>query len=307
MRRCTRCGLLKPVADFAFEDLARGTRQSYCRSCQKAYRRGHYERNRDTYIRREVARLRERRTANRKLLLAYLRSHACVDCGETDVLVLQFDHRDRSNKRRNVAFLVVRRSWATVMKEIEKCDVRCANCHRRRTAAQFRWRKREAGQIGSAPDSGGPLNEGLRRCTGCGELKSLSEFALKDRARGLRRSRCRECMRLYTREHYRRNRSKYASGAWSRTRNDRIALRKELDAYLRAHPCVDCGEGDPLVLEFDHRDGTDKRETVAWFTAKGDRAAMFAEIDKCDVRCANCHHRRTARQFRWTKLPKSAD
>ena len=62
-----------------------------------------------------------------------------------------------------------------------------------------------------------------------------------------------------------------------------------------------------MVLEFDHRDGTDKRETVAWFTAKGDRAAMFAEIDKCDVRCANCHHRRTARQFRWTKLPKSAD
>src|SRR5881397_3911955 len=139
------------------------------------------------------------------------------------------------------------------------------------------------------------------------ELKSLSDFALKDRARGLRRSRCRECLRLYGRQRYRLSRSRDAIGALSRTRNDRIALRKELDHYLRAHQCVDCGETDALVLEFDHRDGTDKRETVAWFTGKGDRVAVFAEIDKCDVRCANCHHRRTARQFGWTKLPKSAD
>jgi hypothetical protein len=28
-----------------------------------------------------------------------LSSHACVDCGETDTLVLEFDHRDRATKR----------------------------------------------------------------------------------------------------------------------------------------------------------------------------------------------------------------
>ena len=32
-------------------------------------------------------------------------------------------------------------SWSALELEIAKCDVRCANDHRRRTAAQFGWRK----------------------------------------------------------------------------------------------------------------------------------------------------------------------
>jgi len=50
--------------------------------------------------------------------------------------VLEFDHV-RGQKVKNVADLVkdgVR--WSLIDEEIGKCDVRCANCHRRRTAAQ---------------------------------------------------------------------------------------------------------------------------------------------------------------------------
>ena len=63
-------------------------------------------------------------------------------------------------------------------------------------------------------------------------------------------------------------------------------------AYLLDHPCVDCGEDDPIVLEFDHL--RDKRVNVS---ALANSAVPFdrvlAEIEKCEVVCANCHRRRT--------------
>jgi hypothetical protein len=57
--------------------------------------------------------------------------HPCVDCGETDPLVLEFDHL--ADKRFNIAKGMRDRSWQAVLDEIAKCDVVCANCHRRRT------------------------------------------------------------------------------------------------------------------------------------------------------------------------------
>lgn len=76
----------------------------------------------------------------RKGVFDYLRTHPCVDCGETDIAVLEFDHRDQKAKEVRVSALVAQGySTRTVMREIAKCDVRCANCHRRRTAKQLGW------------------------------------------------------------------------------------------------------------------------------------------------------------------------
>lgn len=306
-RRCYDCGLVKLISEFAFQNKSKGTRQSRCRPCHAAYRRGHYLRNRGEYIAREVERIRQRREENRPRVREYLRAHPCVDCGETDILTLQFGHRERATKRKEVAILVLTRTWRVVMAEIAKCDVRCANCHRRRTAAQLRWRSLAP----ATPAVIGAMNfsesiefvvQEFRECTGCGETKPITEFHYRDRAHGLRRRRCRSCMRAYGREHYQRNKLRYATGDWGRKRCDRTALDADLDAYLGGHPCVDCGESDPRVLDFDHRDGVEKLETVAWLRARGRRETLFQEIEKCEVRCANCHQRRTARQFGWTKL-----
>lgn len=72
-------------------------------------------------------------------MLTHLDGRSCVDCGENDPVVLEFDHRDGVEKEDAVARLIVSCRWAEVAAEIAKCDVRCANCHRRRTAAQFGW------------------------------------------------------------------------------------------------------------------------------------------------------------------------
>lgn len=68
--------------------------------------------------------------------------------------------------------------------------------------------------------------------------------------------------------------------------------------YLREHPCVDCGEADPVVLEFDHVRG-EKFATIARMAQGFSLAKVRAEIAKCDVRCANCHRRKTASQLGW--------
>jgi hypothetical protein len=66
--------------------------------------------------------------------------------------------------------------------------------------------------------------------------------------------------------------------------------------YLLQHPCVDCGEADPVVLEFDHVNG-DKDGNIGNMIGSGRTwRRLLIEIDKCEVRCANCHRRATARR-----------
>jgi len=69
-----------------------------------------------------------------KRLLEYFESHPCVDCGERDPVVLEFDHlRD---KRFDIANRLVSVKWQTILDEMAKCEVVCSNCHRRRTAVR---------------------------------------------------------------------------------------------------------------------------------------------------------------------------
>lgn len=61
-----------------------------------------------------------------------------MDCGERDPVVLEFDHCDSSQKFKIVSkMLSGHYSWQSVQREISKCGVRCANCHRRKTYAQL--------------------------------------------------------------------------------------------------------------------------------------------------------------------------
>lgn len=80
------------------------------------------------------------REINVRRLYALLSNSCCVDCGIADPIVLEFDHLDPSTKTNNVSNMLSL-SWKTIQTEIDKCDIVCANCHRRRTAKQFSWYK----------------------------------------------------------------------------------------------------------------------------------------------------------------------
>lgn len=83
------------------------------------------------------------RVRNKAYLRKYLEEHPCVDCGETDIRCLEFDHIDRSTKSQNVGRMCssMHYSLVRIQKEIEKCIVRCANCHRKKTYFDMNWTK----------------------------------------------------------------------------------------------------------------------------------------------------------------------
>ena len=103
---------------------------------QKRYNREWYKENKETH--KKVCSLNRKKKVqeNGQKILSYLREHPCVDCGEDDVVVLQFDHV-RGKKRNEVGNLRAC-SWKTIWKEIKKCVVRCANCHTRRTLKKLK-------------------------------------------------------------------------------------------------------------------------------------------------------------------------
>jgi hypothetical protein len=70
-------------------------------------------------------------------------------------------------------------------------------------------------------------------------------------------------------------------------------LRAEVASYKVDAGCIDCGyNANAYALEFDHLPGTDKLGTVASMMYRS-RKAVWEEIEKCEVVCANCHAIRT--------------
>ena len=111
-----------------------------CVHCRRAGIQKHYAANKQYYI--DKARVRQRRVIaeNRAWLINYLRAHPCLDCGVTDIRVLEFDHREQATKIADVASLARGGySLERVKAEVDRCDVRCAICHRVRTHQQRGW------------------------------------------------------------------------------------------------------------------------------------------------------------------------
>jgi hypothetical protein len=208
----------------------------------------YYKRDPAPYKARTATNNKLTKARNRTRLREYLRASACMDCGTRDFAVLELDHRDPQYKRDDVSNLVRQpHGWPTIAREIAKCDVVCANCHRKRTARNFGWRKLlglEELILPTLPKRGTATYEGIKN------------------ARNVLR---------------RRHRS-----------------RAYLMAYLLEHPCVLCGEADPVVLDFDHL--RDKVWEVTNLARHGGWSRLLAEIEKCRVLCANCHRRQTAQR-----------
>jgi len=111
--------------------------QSRCKECDRIRGKKYYRDNpqqQEAAVKRSKKRLEE--CQNR--ICEYLTKHPCVDCGEANIVLLEFDHVNSTTKTNNISVLLSKtKTWNKILLEIEKCVVRCANCHRIKTAHQF--------------------------------------------------------------------------------------------------------------------------------------------------------------------------
>lgn len=132
MKECKKCGRERPLVEFGRLSASKDGLQYNCKECMKEYHRLLYQ---TSEKRRQDIRRNDKRNSQRLrgLIEAYLEGKSCIDCGNADRRVFEFDHV-RGNKLFNVSEAPDRGvSWKRISEEIDKCEVTCANCHRIRT------------------------------------------------------------------------------------------------------------------------------------------------------------------------------
>lgn len=129
MKTCSKCSI---------EYHCYGQRSNFCIDCKRVYDREHYSKKTKVEKEKKQDRQTVLRKEKRKFIYDYLSNHNCECCGESDPVVLEFDHIDRELKTCNVSTMI-NNSLEKIKEEISKCRVLCANCHRRHTAKQLGW------------------------------------------------------------------------------------------------------------------------------------------------------------------------
>ncbi len=140
----------------------------------------------------------------------------------------------------------------------------------------------------------------MKLCTHCWEMKDESEFNW--RHEGVSRwGICRECQRQQKIDWYQEHHEEHLRMKKEYNQNRRDARRQFVLDYLSTHPCVECGESDPVVLEFDHLRDKDKA-IGEMISAAATFEDLESEMAKCQVLCANCHRRRHAQEKGWFRF-----
>ena len=134
---CGSCQTVKNVSEFNKNRVKSDGLSTKCKSCNRAYLKDHYLKNKVYYAEKRE----NTKTKYRKIFYDYLIDKSCIDCGMSDIRVLEFDHRE--DKSFNISSKMAYMPLVSLMAEIEKCDIVCANCHRIRTGYQLNWYKKD--------------------------------------------------------------------------------------------------------------------------------------------------------------------
>lgn len=126
MKLCSKCN--KELTLDLLIKSGRGDHRKECKDCYNEWRRRNYPNS--TTQEKEKLRTRQRKYKHSRRIALYLREHPCVDCGEDDILTLEFDHiEDKLNCISNLGTY----GWKKVLEEINRCEVRCGSCHAKKT------------------------------------------------------------------------------------------------------------------------------------------------------------------------------
>ena len=125
MKTCHKCKLEKNESDFSLNRTKFDGLNSECKECQKKYFKEYYAKNKDAHVKRVT-----KTTNYRRALIGRIKlEKGCKICGyNSHPAALQFHHRDQKEKEFTIG-INIHLPLEIVKKEIEKCDILCANCH----------------------------------------------------------------------------------------------------------------------------------------------------------------------------------
>jgi hypothetical protein len=129
-KKCSKCQTVLDISNFNIKGKnADGSikYQTYCKKCNKERSKQYYAENREKHKKETRKRTNIRIKQVQDNLISYFLSHPCIDCGEADIRVLEFDHL--KNKEANISEVIRDWSWKRILNEIDKCEIVCSNCH----------------------------------------------------------------------------------------------------------------------------------------------------------------------------------
>lgn len=142
MKICGGCNLEKSFSEFPPNSSKKDGLNRLCRECYNNYQKSWYKKNSSLHKSRTRKVKKQQIVSARNFVINFLKENPCVICGEDDIVVLEFDHTNPENKEFSISRMISSgMSILRIQKEISKCQVMCANCHRRKTANQFSWYK----------------------------------------------------------------------------------------------------------------------------------------------------------------------
>ena len=219
----------------------------------------------------------KRRLETSEFIRSLKHNKECLDCHEIfPYWCLDFDHKDGIPKSINISLIAGKKHWCEerILEEVNKCELRCANCHRIKTVNDKQHLRSN------------PLDETKKRtiprgsrpeivCKKCGKLKSKSEFDNK-------RLICKLCRNEQDKIYKSENKIKVLENK----RQYRFANRDFINS-LRVGICIDCGVShETRKLYFTPKPGTDFIDVFKMNTWSKDR--IIGKLKEYDLICASC-------------------
>ena len=138
----------------------------------------------------------------------------------------------------------------------------------------------------------------MKQCSGCKKIKVLTKFSIRKSKKWTGyNSRCKRCLADYALKYTYKNPEKKIK--YQILQN--IKRKKQFE-FVRAYkkkPCIDCQKEYPYyVMQFDHLGVKPKISTISKMMRQlPSMEKLIAEIEKCELVCANCHAIRTFKRL----------
>jgi hypothetical protein len=127
-----------------------------------------------------------------------------------------------------------------------------------------------------------------KTCNTCGTSKTFDDFSKNKSKKDGLNCECKECRKIYIKNHYKENKDYYKKKAKQQTKNLRVWLRGLKIGLV----CEKCGEDHPACIEYHHKDPEQKDFQISKAAQRGlGKEKILEEIAKCLVVCSNCHRK----------------